>query len=151
MNVIKENFAIYDMGAFPAEEKKIADGTKVGYRKLFLSPYTTGEPIMLLLSSLREGLAGEIKDLKSVGHSHLQEEEIMLIPKAAKVIADGEEYAVPANTMFVAKPGCHHTIVYEGEGNLDVLCIFTPSIPQNEDDGYPPLIEKTRAYLDTLE
>ena len=153
-SVFGKNFAIIDWDELP-DTTLFLDGKPLRNRKLLISPFTTGEPIMVLRTHV---FPTEIRKpaptkeyLHNVGHQHEFAEEIMIYDHAAVANADGTVFDIPAGGAFMARPGCHHgSSPVDSTKGVQLNCIFTPSIPENEDPDYPVLAERTREFLKTV-
>lgn len=153
-SILGKTFSLFDSNDLPATEI-VRNGRVLRNRKLIASPYTTGERVFVLQTTFfadpDNPLPPDAHELKERAHKHDEAEEIMIFDHEALVYVDGDVYTVPAGGTLVAKPGCIH-----GCGFMDptqqgmITCIFTPSIPENEDPGYPELIRITREYIDHL-
>ena len=156
-SVIGKDFAIYDLNEFPTtvfHSKK--DGKPFRNRKIAISPYTTGEPVYLLITDKfpteeKEPIPSKEQFLKT-GHTHEFAEEIMIRKHAGLGFTmDGIMFDLPAGSAFAAKPGCFHANTDNDStlGNT-TLCIFVPPIAADEDANYVELIKQTNDYLATV-
>lgn len=152
--VLGEKYSLFDLSEFPATEI-IRNGRVLRNRKLIASPYTTGEAVFVLQTTFfadpENTAAPDAEELKARAHKHDTAEEIMIFSQPALVYVDGEVFEIPAGGTLVAKPGCMHGCGFKDPTQEGVItCIFTPSIPENEDPGYPELIRVTKEYLNDL-
>ena len=152
-SIIGKDFAIYDLNEFPTFVYYKKDGKPFRNRKLAISPYTTGEPVMLLYTDKfpteeKEPIPSKEQLLK-IGHTHEFSEEIMIRKNAGIGVAmDGIMFDLPAGSAFAAKPGGYHSNadIDSTLGN-STLCVFVPPIPEDEDANYLELIKMTNEYL----
>lgn len=148
--LISKKFAIYDVNNMPSVEI-FENGKKYRDRKLIVSPYTTGESVLVLQTTFLANYKTELlnkEELEARAHSHESAEEIMIFNREAQVIVDGEIYHVPAGGTLIAKPGCRHGCQFvDNTKDGTITCIFVPSIPADEDPDYIELIQKTKEYF----
>ncbi len=154
-SIIGKNFAILDWNDFPATVL-YKDGKPLRNRKLLISPFTTGEPIMILKTTIfptEEKRPRPSKQyLHDVGHKHEWAEEVMIYDEPAVACADDIVFDIPRGGAYAAKPGCWHgSAPADSTVGMTITCIFTPSIPEDQDPDYPELIRKTREYLKGVE
>ena len=150
-SVIGKNFAILDWNELPAVTV-YHDGKPLRNRKLLVSPFTTGEPIMVLTTTIfpteKPKPEPTAEYLRAVGHKHEYAEEVMIYSQDAKGLADDIMFDIPKGAAYAAKPGCWHgSSPVDSTKETTITCIFTPSIPQNEDNVYPELVKITQEYL----
>ena len=151
---LEKTYSLFDANELPKTEI-LRNGRVLRNRRLIASPFTTGENVFVLQTTFyadpENTKSPDAKELKERAHKHDTAEEIMIFDHEALVYVDGEVLTVPAGGTVVAKPGCWH-----GCGFVDptvdamITCIFTPSIPEDEDPGYPELVRITKEFVDSL-
>lgn len=148
--LIHRQFAMYDAANLPTVEIE-HNGRVYRNRRLLISPYTTGEPILILQTTFfadPDAKAMNAEELDAYAHSHEFAEEIMIFDNEARVVVDGVLYSVPAGGALVAKAGCRHGCQFvDNTKDGTITCVFVPTIPADEDPDYVSLIQKTKEYL----
>ena len=149
-SLINKQFAMYDIKNFPSVEIS-RNGRVYRNRKLLISPYTTGEPILVLQTTIfadPESKAKTASEIDKYAHIHDYAEEIMIFEREVNVVIDGIMYNVPEGGVLVAKAGCRHSCqVVDNTKDTTLTCIFVPTIPADEDPDYVHLIQRTKEYL----